>query len=498
MSKYSASLFNILYSSTNSIIIIINGIILVPMYFRFMPVSTYGAWLATGNVVAMLGLVEAGFSSVVTQKMSVALADKDRNKFMQLASANLFTGFFMSLSIFVLGSLFSLFIADWINADDVIHEEITLAFIISLASSSISLIVSFLGVFPQVWQETRRTGFLSTIANIFGVISLILYLYLGYGVVALALGYLTRSIFNFLTLGVWVLQKWNQKKLPRPTFEISIIKILLVGSFYPFLSKISNVIMSNSQSFIIAAFICPSTAAVYDITSKIAVVGSNFVGVMNSSFFGLFSLTFASKNMIEINNLIKRVTLSFITILFSFLLYALVFTKPFVHFWVGLDKYGGDVLLFFIVLSLLITHFKRYFNNLLYTGGLIDKSAKLDIISMFLYVLLLLLLVEYAEIYAIPMAMSISGIFFVGVYFNLLKNHLFVDMQYMLRESLNLLLITVSFFLLHNLLKLNLLRLPEFILYVVFWTIGYISVLLLANRALLKELILQIGHERNT
>ena len=84
MSNYKASLFNFLYGSTNSIIMIINGIILVPIYFKFMSVSTYGAWLATGNVVAMLGLVESGFSSVITQKMSVALANKKEKHFILL------------------------------------------------------------------------------------------------------------------------------------------------------------------------------------------------------------------------------------------------------------------------------------------------------------------------------------------------------------------------------------------------------------------------------
>ena len=492
MSNYKASLFNFLYGSTNSIIMIINGIILVPIYFKFMSVSTYGAWLATGNVVAMLGLVESGFSSVITQKMSVALANKKEKHFIQLASANFFTGFLMSISIFVLGLVFSLFIADWINADDAIHKAITIAFIISLASSSISLIVSFIGTFPQVWQETKTTGLLSTIVNVLGVISLIIYLYLGFGVVALALGHFTRSILNLLSLGIWVLLKWKEKKLPKLTFDILVIKMLLRDSFYPFLNKISNVIMGNSQSFIISVFISPTIAAVYDITSKIAVVGCNFVGMMNSSFFGLFSLTFATKNKEEINNLIKRVSLFFMTMLFSFLLYALVFTKPFVHFWVGLDKYGGDLLLLSIVVSILITQLKNYFNNLLYTGGLINKSAKLDIMSMILYVLLLSAIVNPAGIYAIPIAISFSGILFVGMYLRLLKIYLFVDIQNLLRLSLNLLLITIPFVFMHYLLRLNLLNLSSLMIYGILFTIGYMTVIGITNIEFVKMLYLRL------
>ena len=59
---------------------IVNGIVMVPIYFKYMSISTYGAWLATGNVIAMLGILESGFSFVITQKMSVTLEDKDEIK----------------------------------------------------------------------------------------------------------------------------------------------------------------------------------------------------------------------------------------------------------------------------------------------------------------------------------------------------------------------------------------------------------------------------------
>ena len=497
MNKYSASLFNFLFNSTNSIVAIINGIVLVPIYFKFMSISTYGAWLATGNIVAMIGLMESGFASVITQKMSEALGKKKDRFFIQLASANLFTGIFMSILLFLLGLLFSPFIADWINADISIHNSITIAFIISLASSSLSLIVSFIGAFPQVWHDTKITGLFSTIVNIIGVISLIIFLYLGFGVVALALGHLTRSILNFLTLGIWVLLKWKKKKLSKPKFNISVIKMLLKDSFYPFLNKISSVIMGNSQNFILAFFISPSIAAVYDITSKIAVVSCNFVGTINSSFFGFFSLTFASKNNIEINKIIKNVYMFFTILLVSCLLYALVFTKPFVHFLVGLDKYGGNILLYLIVFSILISQLKNYFNSLLYSGGLINKSAILDIISMLLYIIFLLILINPAGIYAIPIAISFSGILFIGMYLRLLKKYLFIDVKNLLIHSLNLLLIITPFIVINYFMKLNLLNISILITYVVIFSIIYISVVGFSNKKFINWIYLEFNNAKN-
>ncbi|HEY9221973.1 MAG TPA: oligosaccharide flippase family protein [Lutibacter sp.] len=497
MSKYKASIYNYLFNSINAIVMIVNGIIMVPLYFKFMTLSTYGAWLATGNVVAMLGLVESGLSGVITQKMSVAIAEKDDKKFFQLAGANIYTALLMSLVLFVLGMSISPFIADWINADESIKRSITIAYIISLSSAALALLNSLIGAFPQVWQETKTTGIITTVVNIVGVISLVIYLYLGFGVVSLALGYLTRAILNLLGQGSWIFMKWSKLNLSRPTYNFAVIKELLKDCFYPFLSRTSGVIMGNSQSFIIAMFISPTLAAVYDISSKIAVVACNFVGMVNGSFFGLFSLTFASKNKIEINNLINRVSTFFLTVLFSALLYSMVFTKAIVHFWVGLDKYGGDLLLTFIIIALLITQLKQYFNNLLYTGGLINKSAKLDVISMILYVALLLAIVKPAQIYAIPIATFGSGMVFIGMYLRLLKKNLDVDIRALLKIILKLLLITIPFVLMHYLLKLNLLNLSSLMIYGILFTILYMAIIGITNKAFVTVLFLKLSNGKN-
>jgi O-antigen/teichoic acid export membrane protein len=494
MSKYLASIYNYLFNSINAIVMIVNGIIMVPIYFKFMSVSTYGAWLATGNVVAMLGLVESGFAGVITQKMSVSLAKNDDKNFFQLASANIYTALIMAVALLLLGLSISPFIAGWINAEESVKRAITIAYVVSLSSAAVSLLVSLLGAFPQVWQKTKTVGLIATSVNILGVVSLIIYLYAGFGVVSLAMGYLTRSGLNLIGQGVWVLREWRKRELTMPVFNFIVTKNLMRDCLYPFLSRISGVLMGNSQSFIIAIFINPTLAAVYDITSKIAAVACNFVSMANGSFFALFSLTFASKNREDINNMIKNVSTLFLTMLFSVLLYALVFSKSIVHFWVGLDKYGGDLLLGFIVLALLITQLKQYFNNLLYTGGLINKSAKLDVLSMILFVGLLLLIIKPAQIYAIPLAGIITGVVFIGLYLLMLKNALYIDINIILRQCLKLLLTTLPFFLIHFLLKINLLKFNMFILYLMIFTIVYFIVIGFTNKQFVKTVISKLRY----
>jgi hypothetical protein len=168
-----------------------------------------------------------------------------------------------------------------------------------------------------------------------------------------------------------------------------------------------------------------------------------------------------------------------------------------VHFWVGLDKYGGDFLLVFIIIALLVSQIKQYFNNLLYTGGLINKSAKLDVISMILYVALLLAIVKPAQIYAIPIATFGSGIVFIGMYLRLLKKNLDVEIRVLLKIILKLLLITIPFVLMHYLLKLNLLNLSSLMIYGILFTILYMAIIGVTNKAFVTMLFLKLRNGKN-
>lgn len=53
------------------------GVLLVPLYLRHVPVGTYGAWLATGNVLMCISLVDPGLAYVLQQRAAKAYGEKD-------------------------------------------------------------------------------------------------------------------------------------------------------------------------------------------------------------------------------------------------------------------------------------------------------------------------------------------------------------------------------------------------------------------------------------
>lgn len=465
---------------------------MVPIYFHYMSVSTYGAWLATGNVVAMLGLLESGFSSVITQKMSAAISHHDDVKYSLLAGANILTAVVMACAILVVGLAISPFITDWINADVQILSDIRSAYIIALASSCIALMASLFGAFPQVWQDTKTVGMINTLSGLAAIISLVLFLLLGFGVVSIASSYLVRALLNLSCQGIWIIRKWKQYNISKPVLSFTESVQLAKDCIYPFLSKISGILMGNTQSLIIAHFMNPTLAAVYDLTAKVCFVACGFVSQMNGSFFALFSLTLSSGDNAKIESIFKTTTHFFVLSLALVTLYSICFTEPIINYWVGLDKYGGTWLLITIVLAKVLFQIRTYCNTVLYTGGLINRSAKLDILCAVVYVVILFAIIQPAQVFAIPLATFAVSVMFISWYLILMKKHLGLNVRMMVKELGLALLYITPFIFIHYLFNIDYHNLPIYIAYFIAFTIVYCEVLYYTNKPLAKHVLTKL------
>lgn len=483
MSTYKASIYNYLFNSINAIIVIVNGIVMVPIYFHYMSVSTYGAWLATGNVVAMLGLLESGFSSVITQKMAAAIGRKDDDKYQRLAGANIITAIIIASSIFLIGICFTPFITDWINVDEAVSSQIRQAYAISLVSSCVAVCVSLFGAFPQVWQDTKSVGIINICSGLAAIGSLVIFLISGFGVVSIALSYLVRSSLNLVVQGSWIIRKRKRDQILPPIYSLRESVALAKDCVYPFLSRLSGVIMGNSQSFIIAHFMNPALAAVYDLTAKVCYVACSFVSQTNGSFFALFSITLSSGDRQKIDSVFANTSKFFVLSLIIVSVFSICFTEPVINYWVGLDKYGGTWLLVVIVLAKILFQFRSYCNNILYTGGMINKSAKLDILCAFVYLGILLAIITHTQIYALPIATLVTSLLFIVWYLRLMKKYLYLDIKLLAGDFIKCMAISIPFVIIHFLLKMDYHNLILYIGYFVVFSIVYFITLFVANKA---------------
>src|SRR4051794_23178269 len=96
-SRRRAAAGNLLFNYAGLVLSVTKNIALVPLYLRHFDLSTYGAWLATGNVLGMLGLVDGGFGIVLSQRLASLWGAGDRERFASVAGAGLLWSVSMAL-----------------------------------------------------------------------------------------------------------------------------------------------------------------------------------------------------------------------------------------------------------------------------------------------------------------------------------------------------------------------------------------------------------------
>src|SRR5258706_9762438 len=64
-----AATYQLLSAYATTLLNILNGLVLVPVYFHYFALPTYGSWLACQNVVTWLGIFELGFNLVFAQRL---------------------------------------------------------------------------------------------------------------------------------------------------------------------------------------------------------------------------------------------------------------------------------------------------------------------------------------------------------------------------------------------------------------------------------------------
>lgn len=138
---------------------------------------------------------------------------------------------------------------------------------------------------------------------------------------------------------------------------------------------------------------------------------------------------------------------------------------------------------------------RSYFNNIIYTGGLINKSAKLDILCMVAYLLILFVIIKDTQVYAIPVATTISCLVFLVWYLRIMKKDLLIDTSSIVKIAFTSMMLIIPFLIVHFVLALDYNRIFVYAIYFVLFSILYCAVVYIFNKELFKQIINKVTHK---
>ncbi|MCA9119923.1 MAG: hypothetical protein H6822_00830 [Planctomycetaceae bacterium] len=375
MNKRLAAFANLVHGITTLGISIVVGLVMVPIYLRFFNAGVYGAWLASGGLIAMLALVESGLSTVVTQRLAAAIADNNSSEFAEVAGTGIFMAALLGIGVFIVGSGLAFAISSMFGVASLEKAALTNAIMLSSLANGTMIVSYTIGAVPQAWQKTTFPCVVGIVAQASCPVAIIVGLANEWGVAALAFGPLAVALTYLVGNGFYVAANWKRVGVPRPFVSRKAQSELWRSSYKLLGAKAAGSICSRLEAPAAAIAVSNEAATVLVLTGRfLNLVPMLVERVASATFAGLAHFT----NRTTEERL--RVFRELLTVINAFtgigLGIAFAFTGPVLRLWVGENLYAGHGLAMLILICCLFMTRMTSLSNILLSNGFTSDSAQ--------------------------------------------------------------------------------------------------------------------------
>ena len=414
--RRSAAKVNLLFASLNSSVVLASGLVLVPIYLRSFDLATYGAWLATGNVLSLVGILDLGLGLVLSQRLAEMAGRSDADSFSRTATAGLLLTLISAAAI--VGVCFG--VSSWVpravNAPPGQWNALAVAFRLAALGGAAVLVQMGLGAIAQAWQRSTAPGLASVLGSLLGVIVTVVALLLGCGVVSLGWGALARGVAGATLLGADTLKEWKARRLPMRWHASADMGTLVRATLPVFLGRAGGVALGNSEAALVSILVNPAAAAVLSLSTRLfSLSGMLLSPVGSAAFAGIARLSVeggrdrVEKILGELFDLTGAVS--------GFLLGSLVALNPgFVALWVGPGRFGGLPLSAVACIAASLASRLGTGSLVLTALGLFRQTALVSVAEASARILLVFMLVPSLSILGMPVAAIASSLGVSGWY----------------------------------------------------------------------------------
>lgn len=352
------------------VLAIVQGVVLVPLYLKYIGAVQYGQWLALGSMVAMLSLIDLGVTSLVTQKTALFHGSGDTKSLKELISTIIVFDLIVSMFILVIGIGLSFWLPHWIGASGEQSLTLRIAFQVATVDVMLMLLVGMSGsiLFGIQKPQAHMAGlFVGTAVSIGVTIALLLN---GWGILSIAGGSLVRPAVA-LPINIYAINKNLRHQLNRP---ILILNPIMTKSFFASAlwlgpSKLAEALTSQVDNIIIIKILQPIDVTMLNLTRKAAEIAVQLVGRLSVSFMSGLSHLRGSNEDVKIRSIVSDLFLVSGYLACCILCGVLILNGDFVSLWTSSNMYAGSVVTILICIYCLVKILRITTYNVVFSHG---------------------------------------------------------------------------------------------------------------------------------
>jgi O-antigen/teichoic acid export membrane protein len=396
MSERRRSAFlSMFFSWVGLIISLARNILLVPIYLRMIPLSEYGAWLATGGALALMLVNDYGLSGVVTQKISASYGGGDLAALGRLAGSAVAIGTVLAIGLAAVSGALVPFLPGLATLSASESHTVVMCFVLAIAANSFGVIGATAVSVIRSLQEVTLVGTITLVAELANVVLILAGLFAGYGLYALAAGLLVRSLIiaGGGLAGVWYL--CARRFSTAIKIEPVAVRDYLGEASRFFLSSIAIRLQAQANVFFVGSILGPASAAMYSLTVRAHDTVMSVIVLINGSLVPSVTHLLGSGNIVRFRVVVLRL-LTFLSALTALAMTVTVILNPaFLTLWVGKSAFAGQSVSILMAAAVFITSIVSIAYDALLAQGKFRLVTRFFVVTSILQVALLALLLRW-------------------------------------------------------------------------------------------------------
>lgn len=377
----SLTAWNLLFNYAQAAFLIVYGVVLTPLYLRHIPETTFGVWLATGNLVAWLSLVDPGLNAVVQQRIATAYARGDTGAVSRLRTQSYVLSILLALAIAAIG----LAAAPWVSRfvtrlacerpGDVMNAYYWASVATGAMTSAYGMAVVNIGM-----QAPIAAGAIYLVSQIGNLVTILGLLHAGLGVVSIPLGLLAQAIMLIVGHVAYSAWRFTRESIPA-SLSLAGTAAILRDSRGTIMSRLAGTLTTNIDMLVAAAFLGPSQAVAANMTQKGPGLLRMFIDRVSHSAMPSLSAIHAGSDFDRSGRSAALLLRAVIWLAIPAAVGIVLFNSAFVGLWVGHQHYAGDVATAIIALTVIAMGLEVTLSNLATAFGLFQANGRMQLIK---------------------------------------------------------------------------------------------------------------------
>jgi O-antigen/teichoic acid export membrane protein len=415
VSRRRAAIATLAGTSTSTVIVAIQTIVLVPLYVQAIGSRLYGAWLGSGDILVWLQVFDLGLPNLMIQRIGAAQGSNDEKGATEYFASGMVAMAVISTLIGLTATAAAPLLPRLMGLTGGDAAALRNCFAVSAVAAALNLFTNGIVGYSRAIQKTRFLNVATVIASAVGFAVSLLFILTGAGLWAIAWGLVARHAtlfaggiaFTIFALGGGLHRHFRPRRRMFREF-LTILPVTALGG-------IGYAAMNQSETAVVAIFLKPELATVLALTRKALEVGRGIIDAIAFATYGSFAHLVASDQRHRVLQVHAEVT----TVRLSLALVAasayMAINPSLVAVWVGQAQYGGPLLTILIALQFLVVGASFLANYLYRAMGPVMQGSLALLAEGAARVALMLALVGWLGVVAMPLAGLATGGLFLAL-----------------------------------------------------------------------------------